>query len=220
MRIVDAMEPGGSSDRGAGLREVFASLLRDVTFPLRSNRRVDNQEEDSEHISRNTMTPLGARTPRLIIPQSSLLERNSQIVVGVLLRYVSFQWRPRLFVLQDGVFKYYKVHGPAAINVHALLEAYRQQGDVFTIGAEVSLLEAQHMREYGRISSDEVFEDDGRLGPKNVVRESPLQWSTRLPSPRAEVHMQVGSVRESKSDGRKFHVHTGMSTLILRAETP
>lgn len=41
----------------------------------------------------------------------------------------------------------------------------------------------------------------------------------RLPPPAAEIHLQVASLRESNADYRKFYVHSGTSTLTLRAES-
>ena len=133
---------------------------------------------------------------------------SPQIVVGVLLKYVGLGWRPRLFVLQDGVLKYYKVYGPTAVNVSQILDALRQQGEVFPIGAEVSLLENQ----------------DARTAPSPGVRDALSSFSSpfaavAIPPARMEIHMQVGSVRESNADGRKFYVHSGTTILTLRAET-
>lgn len=121
--------------------------------------------------------------------------------MGVLLKNVGLGWRPRLFVLQDGVLKYYKVYGPSAVNVTQLLDALRQKGELFTVGAEVSMLENQGAR------AASWREDQRGASP------------SRLPAARMEVHMQVGSVKESKTDGRKLYVHSGTMTLTLRAET-
>lgn len=57
----------------------------------------------------------------------------------MLLKYVNLGsgWRHRLFVLHNGVLRYYKVYGPTAVNVHHLLEALRQIGQLYLIGAEV-----------------------------------------------------------------------------------
>ena len=42
----------------------------------------------------------------------------------------------------------------------------------------------------------------------------------RAPLPaQGEVHVQVATLRESSSDYRKFYIHTGTTTLSLRAET-
>lgn len=45
---------------------------------------------------------------------SLTLARKAQIVVGVLVKYVNLGkgWRHRLFVLQNGVLRYYKVRCP------------------------------------------------------------------------------------------------------------
>ncbi len=43
--------------------------------------------------------------------------------------------------------------------------------------------------------------------------------AARLPPPAAEIHLQVASLRESNADYRKFYVHSGTSTLTLRAES-
>lgn len=118
----------------------------------------------------------------------------------MLLKFIGFNWRPRLFVLQDGILKYYKVYGPTAVNVAQILDTLRQQGELFTVGAEVSLLENQSA---------------STLSSKNGRASSPA----RLPPPRMEVHMQVGSVRDSNADGRKFYVHSGTTLLTLKAET-
>lgn len=69
----------------------------------------------------------------------------------MLLKYVNLTsgWRHRLFVLDGGVLRYYKVYGPTAINVFKLMETLRQDGDVFTIGAETPLLEARDKRRVG-----------------------------------------------------------------------
>ena len=55
----------------------------------------------------------------LVVPRrcpALLLPCPLQIVVGMLLKYTNLStgWRHRLFVLQDGVLRYYKVRGRAA----------------------------------------------------------------------------------------------------------
>lgn len=86
--------------------------------------------------------------------------------------------------------------------MYLLLESLRQQGELFPIGAEVSVLEAQDER---------ACTTSGLNGAASR--------SDAPPAPRAEIHMQVGSVRESNADGRKFYVHSGTTTLTLRTET-
>jgi hypothetical protein len=132
-----------------------------------------------------------------------IFSSRSQIVVGVLLKYIGFGWRPRLFILQDGVLKYYKVYGPTAVNVAQILDSLRQQGELFTVGAEVSVLESQSTRTLNT--------------SRNGRSSSPGRAA--IPPARMEVHMQVGSVRESNADGRKLYIDSGTTTLTLRAET-
>jgi oxysterol-binding protein 1 len=83
------------------------------------------------------------------------------------------------------------------------LDSLRQQGDLFTVGAEVSVLANQNSnKNIGATATNERS-------------SSPV----RLPPARMEVHMQVGSVRESNADGRKLYIYSGTTTLTLRAET-
>jgi hypothetical protein len=90
-----------------------------------------------------------------------------------------------------------QVHGPAAVNVHALLEALHRQGELLAIGAEVALLEARDEAP-GRRAADP---------------------GAALPEPSAEVHMAVARVRLSEADACKFYLHTGTAALTLRTET-
>lgn len=162
---------------------------------------------------RRSPTPSGTSRPDLgplpRLPSTSILARRQQIVVGMLLKYVNLGagWRQRLFVLQDGVLRYYKVFGPAAVNVHQLLDALRQQGELYLIGAGVSLFE----------SRDERLRDRG-VGAVPASPSSPRQ-RTKVPPAAAEVHLQVATLRESSADFRKFYVHSGTSVLPLRAES-
>ncbi|EFN52750.1 hypothetical protein CHLNCDRAFT_138340 [Chlorella variabilis] len=167
---------------------------------------------------RRSPTPSGpsqhdaAMVPRL--PSTSLLSKQQQIVVGMLMKYVNLGagYRHRLFVLQDGVLRYYKVYGPTAVNVHQLLDVLRQQGELYPIGAEVSLLESRDER---------MSEGGSGTAAAAYVPPSPrsARARARLPPPAAEIHLQVASLRESNADYRKFYVHSGTSTLTLRAES-
>lgn len=72
-----------------------------------------------------------------------------QIVVGVLLKYVNLGvgWRGRLFVLQDGVLRYYKVFPTSSgVDAHRLLEYLRAQGEVYLVGVEVSMVERRDQK--------------------------------------------------------------------------
>lgn len=148
-------------------------------------------------------------------PPTSILDKQPQVVVGVLLKYVRLGtgWRTRLFVLDGGVLQYYKVQGPTAVNVARLLDALRQQGELYLIGAEVSMLEAQDRRQV----SSPLGSVSGRTG--STLAAAAPSTARRLPHPQGEVHLQVATVRESGADARKLYINTGTQVIALRAET-
>ena len=148
--------------------------------------------------------------------------------VGVLSKYVNLAsgWRPRLFVLQDGVLRYYKIHGQTKVDVYALLESLRQQGDVIVVGVEAGVLEQEHKLAFGHGDGGHHRQPSGSMN--SIVKQHHVSTSTAsattasstsIPTPHAEIHMQIATIRESKADGTKFYVHTGTSTLSLRSET-
>nr|XP_023891922.1 oxysterol-binding protein-related protein 1C-like isoform X1 [Quercus suber]XP_023891923.1 oxysterol-binding protein-related protein 1C-like isoform X2 [Quercus suber] len=109
-------------------------------------------------------------------------------ISGVLYKWVNYGrgWRPRWFVLQDGVLSYYKIHGPDKIAVN-------------------------HETERGSVVIGE--ESFRRLSRNNRTQ-------SRLRKPVGEIHLKVCSIRESKSDERRFSVYTGTKKrLHLRAES-
>lgn len=120
-----------------------------------------------------------------------------QIIVGVLQKYVNLAagWRPRLFVLQQGVLKYYQVYGPNRVAVVDVLDRLRSQGDVVLVGVQIGVLEKEQQRMNGHGVAGEGLK------------------------PKAEMHVQVCQVRESKADVTKFYVDSGTSVLELRGET-
>ncbi|GLU01008.1 hypothetical protein SLE2022_183350 [Rubroshorea leprosula] len=111
-------------------------------------------------------------------------------ISGVLYKWVNYGkgWRPRWFVLQDGVLSYYKIHGPDKIVVNQETEK----------GCKV------------------IGEDSMRIisGHKNSHSNFHPQRK-----PFGEVHLKVSSIRESRSDDRRFSIFTGTKRLHLRAET-
>ncbi|VFR00992.1 unnamed protein product [Cuscuta campestris] len=109
---------------------------------------------------------------------------------GILYKWVNYGrgWRPRWFVLHDGVLSYYKIHGPRKIVTNEQTE----RGSV-VIGK----------KSFRRINSSHITSSSKSLRRK----------------PCGAIHLQVSSVRESKSDDRRFSLYTGMRTLHLRAET-
>ncbi|CAO2834695.1 unnamed protein product [Amaranthus hypochondriacus] len=111
-------------------------------------------------------------------------------ICGILYKWVNYGkgWRPRWFVLQDGVVSYYKIHGP----------------DKITLSLE----------------SEKGFKVIGDESMKRIRR--PNNNSSSHPhrrKPFGEVHLKVSSIRESRSDDKRFYIYTGTKRLHLRAET-
>ncbi|XP_021681447.1 oxysterol-binding protein-related protein 1C isoform X2 [Hevea brasiliensis] len=109
-------------------------------------------------------------------------------ISGILYKWVNYGkgWRPRWFVLQDGVLSYYKIHGPDKIVVNRETEK----------GSKV--IGEESMRRISR--------------PKN--------GNTQLKrNPVGEIHLKVSSIRESRSDDKRFSIFTGTKRVHLRAET-
>ncbi|KAL8167024.1 hypothetical protein V2J09_008523 [Rumex salicifolius] len=108
-------------------------------------------------------------------------------ISGVLYKWVNYGkgWRPRWFVLQDGVLSYYKIHGPDKISVSAETE----RGST-VIGEE----------SFRRIARQ-----------KNAFPQLHRKAF-------GEVHLKVSSIRESRSDDKRFSIFTGTKRLHLRAE--
>ncbi|KAL9396192.1 hypothetical protein Peur_010445 [Populus x canadensis] len=109
-------------------------------------------------------------------------------ISGVLYKWVNYGkgWRPRWFVLQDGVLSYYKIHGPDKIFVNQETEK----------GSKV--IGEESMRRISR--------------PKNGNSQNRRK-------PVGEIHLKVSSIRESRSDDKRFSIFTGTKRLHLRAET-
>ncbi|KAK9758235.1 hypothetical protein RND81_01G216900 [Saponaria officinalis] len=114
-------------------------------------------------------------------------------ICGVLYKWVNYGkgWRPRWFVLQDGVVSYYKIHGP----------------DKITLSLE---------SEKGfKVIGDESVRRINRR--KNLPSSSSSSQLRRKPF--GEIHLKVSSIRESRSDDKRFSIFTGTKRLHLRAET-
>ncbi|XP_011027608.1 PREDICTED: oxysterol-binding protein-related protein 1C isoform X1 [Populus euphratica] len=109
-------------------------------------------------------------------------------ISGVLYKWVNYGrgWRPRWFVLQDGVLSYYKIHGPDKIVVNQETEK----------GSKV--IGEESMRRISR--------------PRNGNSQNRRK-------PVGEIHLKVSSIRESRSDDKRFSIFTGTKRLHLRAET-
>ncbi|RWR92833.1 oxysterol-binding protein-related protein 1C isoform X1 [Cinnamomum micranthum f. kanehirae] len=109
-------------------------------------------------------------------------------ISGILHKWVNYGkgWRPRWFVLQDGVLSYYKIHGPDKITLNEETE----KGSKF-IGEE----------SIRRICSCK--------SSQSQLRRNPV----------GEVHLKVSSIRESRSDDKRFSIFTGTKRLHLRADS-
>ncbi|KAK7316904.1 hypothetical protein RJT34_00702 [Clitoria ternatea] len=108
-------------------------------------------------------------------------------ISGILHKWVNYGrgWRPRWFVLHDGILSYYKIHG----------------SDKLVLNRDVE-------------TGSKVIGEDS-LRRINSHRHFP----SRNRKPVSEIHLMVCSVRENKSDERRFSVCTGTKKrLHLRAE--
>ncbi|KAH9299505.1 hypothetical protein KI387_031187, partial [Taxus chinensis] len=117
----------------------------------------------------------------------------AESTAGILYKWVNYGkgWRTRWFMLQDGVLSYYKIHGPHKIAVNR-----RTEKGVRVIGDESLKL----MRK-----------------PRNIYGHRIESRHHRKPY--GEVHLKVSSIRESKSDDKRFSIFTGTKRLHLRAES-
>ncbi|KAM3321429.1 oxysterol-binding protein-related protein 1B-like [Capsicum chacoense] len=130
--------------------------------------------------------------------RSSKLHNNRNVeisgdgICGILYKWVNFGkgWRPRWFVLHDGVLLYYKIHGHNKI--------------VFN-----SEIENNGFRVIGKKSF--------RLINLYKTTTPSSQFLPRKPS--REIHLKDSSVMGSCSDDRRFLILNGKKKLQLRAES-
>ncbi|KAK6114804.1 hypothetical protein DH2020_007073 [Rehmannia glutinosa] len=121
-------------------------------------------------------------------------------ISGILCKWVNYGkgWRPRWFVLQDGVLSYYKIHGPDRIVVNRETEKGSR-----VIGEESM---RRIMRQHNSHHHNHHRNRSSSSSPKNR-------------KPVGEVHLKVSSIRESRSDDKRFTIFTGTKKLHLRAES-
>ncbi|OIW04481.1 hypothetical protein TanjilG_01654 [Lupinus angustifolius] len=115
-------------------------------------------------------------------------------ISGILYKWVNCGkgWRPRWFVLQDGVLSYYKIQGPGKIVVNS--ETVKNS----------------------KVIGEESLRIISRNNDSHDHHHN-LQLHRRNPS--GEIHLKVSTIGESKSDDKRFSIFTGIKRLHLRAET-
>lgn len=127
-------------------------------------------------------------------------------VAGILYKWVNYGkgWRPRWFVLEDGVLSYYKLHGPDKI----LMNPRRENG-LRIIGDD----SVKYVRKnsWGNNASSNGYLGGIYSSNNRLSSVSAKQWK-----PFGEVHLKVSSVRASKSDDKRLSIFTGTKTLHLR----
>ncbi|KAM0835739.1 hypothetical protein ACQ4PT_062745 [Festuca glaucescens] len=118
-------------------------------------------------------------------------------ISGVLYKWVNYGrgWRPRWFALSDGVLSYYKIHGPDRI----LLSRDTDRG--------AKVIGEDSLRRISRTSTS------SSASQSNGHHHHPPR------KPLGEIHLKVSTVRESRSDDRRFSIFSGTKRLHLRAET-
>lgn len=91
--------------------------------------------------------PAAVREPPVDVKINDIVGNG---IAGILYKWVNYGrgWRPRWFVLQDGVLSYYKIHGPDKIFVSPETEKGSK-----VIGEESSRMISRHHRRGGSSSS-------------------------------------------------------------------
>lgn len=157
-----------------------------------------NYIHNNNHVVFNTVTD-ALRQPVMRLTSGDQRDVKINDIVGsgisgILHKWVNYGkgWRPRWFVLQDGVLSYYKIHGPDKIIV------------------------SKETEKGARVIGDESFR---RLSRYRTSSFSVTNSHHSHRKPVGEVHLKVSSIRESRSDDRRFSIFTGTKRLHLRAET-
>ncbi|GAV76220.1 PH domain-containing protein/Oxysterol_BP domain-containing protein [Cephalotus follicularis] len=128
-------------------------------------------------------------------------------ISGILYKWVNYGkgWRPRWFVLQDGVMSYYKIHGPDKILVNQETEK----------GCKVIGEESMRRISHNHHNHNHNHHHHHIHSHKHIS----ISLSQLRRKPFGEIHLKVSSIRESRSDDKRFSIFTGTKRLHLRAET-
>ncbi|KAK4274054.1 hypothetical protein QN277_017344 [Acacia crassicarpa] len=165
-----------------------ASAIRSDSVPRTNNH--------NHTYSNHGFGDYGRLSPRELSQPAVDVKINDLVgngISGILYKWVNYGkgWRPRWFVLQDGVLSYYKIHGPDKIVVNKETEK----------GSKV------------------IGEESMRTISRNRNSYSSHQQSLHRRKPFGEIHLKVSTIRESRSDDKRFSIFTGTKRLHLRAET-
>ncbi|KAK5832624.1 oxysterol-binding protein-related protein 1C-like isoform X1 [Gossypium arboreum] len=195
---VTTTSSSGSSFRSNSVRSMVQILCQSDQNQNNQHRRTSSV--DLNRMSQRNGTPLGREVSKALNlapapapPQQVDVKINNIVgngISGVLYKWVNYGkgWKPRWFVLQDGVLSYYKIHGPDKIVVSQETERGSK-----VIGEESLRLISRHRNSISRHSQN---------------RRKPF----------GEVHLKVSTIRESRSDDKRFSIFTGTKRLHLRAE--
>eukprot|EP00258_Populus_trichocarpa_P031713 XP_024447732.1 oxysterol-binding protein-related protein 1C isoform X2 [Populus trichocarpa] len=165
-----------------------------TSFRSFSNRCHSHEESSSSSSSSSSLNPHRNNRHRSVRSSSAiesisrlpsiretqfLLSLQNKEISGILQKWVNYGkgWRPRFFLLDDGVLSYYKTNGR---HHH------------------------HHHHHHHRKKNTPPGEDISR-------------WISRLGNPIGEIHLKVSSIKESRSDDKRFSIFTGTKTLHLRA---
>ncbi|KAI9106868.1 hypothetical protein K1719_022396 [Acacia pycnantha] len=166
-------------------------------LPASAAIRSDSTTRTTNHVQSNYSNSdfgrLGQREQQLPGVDVKINDLVGNGISGILHKWVNYGkgWRPRWFVLQDGVLSYYKIHGPDKIIVNHETEKWSK-----VIGDE-------SMRRISRNQNSTSYH---------------LRFNHRRKA-FGEIHLKVSTIRESKSDDKRFSIFTGTKRLHLRAET-
>ncbi|XP_061357915.1 oxysterol-binding protein-related protein 1A-like isoform X3 [Gastrolobium bilobum] len=169
------------------------AAIRSVSIPRHMNNHnhnhIRNQSHSSNHSISNSEHGRVSQREQPVVVDVKINDLVGNGISGILYKWVNYGkgWRPRWFVLQDGVLSYFKIHGPDKITVN-------------------------HETEKG----SKVIGDESMRRIARNRNSYPYQHRRK---PFGEIHLKVSTIRESKSDDKRFSVFTGTKRLHLRAET-
>ncbi|XP_023769382.1 oxysterol-binding protein-related protein 1C isoform X2 [Lactuca sativa] len=167
--------------------------------PVHNVNNHNHNHNHNHHVTFNTASDAERQPPAMRLTSGDQRDVKINDIVGsgisgILHKWVNYGkgWRPRWFVLQDGVLSYYKIHGPDKIVV------------------------SKETENGSRVIGDESFRRFSRH--RNSGATSNNSHHPRR-KPVGEVHLKVSSIRESRSDDKRFSIFTGTKRLHLRADT-